>query len=373
MEPNSTVAPAQPAATPAAPPPTAPTPTPPPPPPASAPVAAAPGSGASGGMGTGGQPTPAPSSQGAAGVQGFGAANSPATQAAGAATASPAAIDWEARARQYEQQLSQQAHFAQLGYQQWQRTQQQQPAQPQVPPPPPSVFGVAEFDHNMLSMLRRDENGQIVATPGAPPGLAAQYERYVQTRADAERRFWSNPLSLFESGPVKDYIGKMVTEQARQLLDQHRQVQTAQSIVSQHYKDFVVHDPSGRPVYDYTADGQRTERLTPEGQYYIEQANDARSMGISDPQRIHKYAMERVQIAKWQLQQQQQAAAQQGQQTAQQFATAPAAAAPATPAAHTPNVASHPAAPQTLEQKMLQMFRQGGYTDERLMSEMTQR
>jgi len=169
-------------------------------------------------------------------------------------------------------------------------------------------------------------------------------------------------------------VEKIAEQRAQALIQQRQQQDAARQIVQSNYKTFVEHDPSGRPVYEFV-NGQQQERLTPQGRFYVEQAQEARERGLKDPTHIHEYAMGRLQLALMHVHAQQSQQVQQGQQAAQQFAQSQPhqPAANLNPAAHTPNVSAAPQSAMTLEQKMLQMFKQGGYTDQRLMDEMTQR
>lgn len=378
MEPNLST-PAAPATAPAAPP--SPAPQTAPPAPVSAPaVSGSPGT--SGGTGTGGLPTPAPSVPGAAAgtpvapPTGFNAGASPATQAANPA-AVPAAVDWQARFNELNQQVQSQQHLYQLGFQAWQRAQGgNAPAAPQTPAAPeqPNVFGIPKFDHSLVQFLGRDENGQVVAKPGAPPDLVAKFTAYAEARQRAEREFFDDPMK-FLGDHVANAAKKIAEEQATTRLQEYQQQQVRQQIVTQHYKDFVEHGPDGRPVWEFNPQtGGMQEKLSPAGRFYAQRANEYRSRGINDPQYLHEMAFRDLQLAIYQQQQQQLGAAQAGQQVNQQFVQNANQPGPLpTPATVTPQTApaNQPITAATINQRMAEMLRGSGINDQNLMQMMS--
>lgn len=376
MDPNLTT-PAAPANAPAATP--SPAPQTAPPAPTSAPaVSGSPGT--SGGTGTGGLPTPAPSVSGVAAAvpatapNGFNAGASPATQAANPA-ASPAAVDWQARYNELNQQVQSQQHLYQLGFQQWQRAQQggAQPAQPQQPAAEqPNVFGIPKFDHGLMQFLAKDENGNVVAKPGAPPDAVARFTAYAEARQRAEREFFDDPMK-FLGKYITENAQKVAQEQAQARLQEYQQQQVRQQIVSQHFRTFVEHDANGQPVMEFDPrSGTTVEKLSPAGRFYGQRANQYREWGITDPARIHEMAFRDLQLAIYSEQQRQQAGVQAGQQAAQQFVQPQTAPQP-TPGTHAPGVnpAAQPVTAATINQRMMDMLRGAGVSDQSLMQQMS--
>ncbi len=116
-------------------------------------------------------------------------------------------------ARHYEHQARQ--LYAQQ--QQWQAAQeqsrQQQAAQQQQQNK--TKWAPPEYDPGWRQLLKQDEQGNLVAIPGAAPDLPQKYLNYIQWEADTRHKLLSDP-----GGFLKDHIRDYVREQAQEIVTQ---------------------------------------------------------------------------------------------------------------------------------------------------------
>ena len=346
------------------------------------------------------QPVAAPSTPASVGgvpTPAVGASGPPAAAAPVAAPAvtQPVESPELARIRQeraeFEAQVARLMPWAQRGYQ----ASLQQPASPAAPATPTpaapktNIFGVPELDPQVQQYLMQDAQGNVVATPDAPPGVIAAYRAHQQALGNALKKIATNPEEAF--APLIEKFKTTAVEQAKKdvLAEQEkaRNAHVAEQIVERNGEWLFEKDPSGnRIIVHDPLTGQAHYKRTEGGEWWAKAADHLMKQGITDPTTVDTYARAYAFQQAWQkaeqLRQQEQAGAggQQNGQVVQAVAQAPGASPPqipipdvrqaflnripgALPGAHTPNGTR--AVPDTrhldIRQAMLQNLQAAGY------------
>ncbi len=195
---------------------------------------------------------------------------------------------WEQREqelRRYQEDVQRLSPLAQIGYQHWTQ-QQQQPRTPAAQPEAKHPWGVPQFDRNLTKFLSRDAQGNIVASPYAPPGLAAQYEAWQSAREQALEKLLDDPVGTVW-GAIEERVKAAAAETSGSRLQQTQHQAYAQQYVQQNadwlYDKAAGYDPlTGEP------------RLSPAGRQYLQAVQDLRAAGMTDPVRLSRTAEQLV-------------------------------------------------------------------------------
>lgn len=348
-----------------------------PPPPASPPTVPASGPGTSGTVPASGttNPTPAVPQTAPVSVPGFNAGSSPATQAT--QPTMPAAAQQPDFGTQFQQQfgmgIDQAKLLLSMGYQAYQRA--GQPASPPPaaaqPPTPANPFGLPQFDHRLLSLVGKDQNGNLVPLPGAPPDAVVKIQEYQEAFRKAQQDFFTDPMKAL--APLIQQEAQKVAQQLYQQQYQQQQTATFAEQTVQENKDwlFEKNAQGGVQMRFDPATGREVAILTPLGNFYNQQLLAARQSGIENPQARHQYAIAQVQNALYQQRLQQLQAPAAGQQAAQQFVQTQAQHPPA--AAPAPAVIPVQPTQTSLRDAMRASFQQNGLSDDAVVQQINRR
>lgn len=211
---------------------------------------------------------------------------------AAAAALLESTTQWLTRAQQAQQAAEQQAawYYQQLANQQA-MAQQQQPVQQAEPAK--SKWEAPEYDPGWSAMLTRDENGHIVAKPGADPTLPAKYIKWQQHQAKVAERLATDPAGFLEE------LGYVSWETAQQRFqdqlvnwqNQFLEQQVLNQRIQENLGWMVEVDQNQRPVVD-----PQTGRYRPTvwGNKFYNYLTEAQSRGIGTPEAQFEYARRSV-------------------------------------------------------------------------------
>lgn len=190
--------------------------------------------------------------------------------------------------QEYARQLATYQHYLQQL-----QAQQQQAAQP-APAPAPSQgedwWKPPQWNEADLQFLARDEKGNIVAAPGAPPDLPFKYQQYQRWQAETMAKFLRDPIGTIRPGlekVVRETAEKIAAEKLqgydeRQYATQFVQGQQAWMYELDQNKQ-PLRDTFGRPV------------LSPAGQAFASYVQYAQgTLGIRDVRQQQQYAQAMV-------------------------------------------------------------------------------
>jgi hypothetical protein len=202
-------------------------------------------------------------------------------------------------ARQYLQNRDQ--------FTQWQRAQQAEEAKKKADQPKPwysEWFTPPEYNPAWERMITTDANGNLVAVPGAPPGVVEKYQAYRQSRSELADKFMSNPYEFMEPA-VKHLAQQIAQQEVQKHLQQYRDQNFA--------KEFVTQQASW--LYDRTQDGNlRYQQIVDPGtgrvvqqpvlstwgaklrDYVMEESQRQGQRGYSDLDEQQRNALTRVQL-----------------------------------------------------------------------------
>lgn len=270
-----------------------------------------------------------------------------------------AQLDELAQLRQWRQRSE---PLVNLGYQQYladqqarraqaEKDQQAQANQPWVKLP--------EFNRDHLQFIARDEHGNIVAKPGAPPDLVQRYQDF---QKEYERLSWdmvTNPQKVLAE-PVRRLAEQIANEVVQKHLGGFQEQQQVQAILRQSEAWMFATDAAGNRV------------VTPQGRRYHEIVCELDTGGVKNSQLLHQIAVERLQnealMARYRQEQAGQQAGVAGDAAKQQFLIAAADGRAASPGPATPPSAAPPATPAlpgepqpSLRDALLRAFEQNGY------------
>jgi hypothetical protein len=164
---------------------------------------------------------------------------------------------------------------------------QAQPAQGKEP-----WWKVPEWDENYSKFLRKDASGNVVAIPGADPGLPLKYQAYQQWQQETYEKLLRDPIGTLKPG-LEELIEAKATEIAKRHLGQYGDHELAQRYV--HSQPWMFRtDESGQQVIN-----QHTGRpdLSDAGRRFAQYVQYAeRTLGIRDIQSQARYAQDQVQL-----------------------------------------------------------------------------
>lgn len=156
---------------------------------------------------------------------------------------------------------------------------------PQQPRKDSKWWNPPEFNPSWRGLVSRDESGNLVTTPGAPPDVLPKYLAYEQYRRDFADRFLSNPEEAL-SPLIQEKASSIAQEIVNSHLSQMREEHQAGTFLREnaswlHQRDQnggLVRDYSGRPV------------LSPAGRQFRSYVEEAEQIGIQGVAAQERYA-----------------------------------------------------------------------------------
>lgn len=190
---------------------------------------------------------------------------------------------------QYGQQYLQQASAPQQQQQQYEEPVQEAPPEPVYEEEEVSAWAPPEFDKGWDSLLRVDSRTgtYVPINEHVSPVVAQKANEYRTWLRDQGQRFWNNPYDFMKEG-LTDWVADVADSVVEQRMGQQSTNDQVTDFLSQNANRFYMLDQMGNIQYDPNT-GQ--EYLTQEGQALKHYATEARSGGMSDPQRIQEYAL----------------------------------------------------------------------------------
>jgi len=166
--------------------------------------------------------------------------------------------------------------------------QQQQPKKADPDKPDPLArYKAPEFNQQWLSMVEKDEQGNLRLRPGADPAILPKLHAYQNHQAEVVRQMTSDP-----AGYLKDLVENIAAEKAQSLFQEQFQKIQGDQYVNTFLKDnsgwLLQQDSQGRVVQN-PATGQAM--LTPAGGRFLHYMQEAEQLGIANPVAQERYAM----------------------------------------------------------------------------------
>lgn len=223
------------------------------------------------------------------------------------------AIQALAKTWQEHQQLQRLAPAAQAyvqdrdQYTAWKRAQEEEARKKQAEQPKPwwnQYWNPPEYNPAWQTMVRQDENGNLVPVPGAPIGVVEKVQQYQAYRREMADKLMSNPFQFFEE-PVKHLATQVAQEMVQKNLQQYRDQMSAREFVNRESQWLYEHDQNGQRrfqsvVNPQTGSLEQQPVLSPLGQklrdYVTEEARRQQSRGYYDLEEQQRNAMTRVQL-----------------------------------------------------------------------------
>lgn len=163
-----------------------------------------------------------------------------------------------------------------------------QPAAPAAPESadPLAAFKGPAYDPRWLSMVKKDEQGNIVPLPGVDPTVVPKLMAALQHRQTIMEKFADNPM---------EFIQPLVQQQAKTLLEQHSQSmmgqfqerQQQEQFLSQNASWLFARDSAGNPVMNPQTGGYVPTR---EGLAFYNHVRRAESLGIKSAKAQEEFA-----------------------------------------------------------------------------------
>lgn len=194
--------------------------------------------------------------------------------------------------------------FSRFLQEQQRAAQQPAPVNPQQPKSwKQQIWNPPEFNPSWMSMLKRDEQGNLALQPGVPPDVLPKYQAYQQYRQEFAEKFLNNPIDTME--PIIQQIVRAEAQQlVQQSVSQQRDHQFANSFVQENTSWLYERDAMGnvaqQQIFNPTT-GQYSlapvmsawgQRFT---QYVQQEAADQQRRGYMDVQRQQQVAMAMIQ------------------------------------------------------------------------------
>lgn len=157
-----------------------------------------------------------------------------------------------------------------------------------------------EFDPNWVSMLTRDDKGNVTAIPGAPADIALKYQRYEQWRRAEVDKLIANPFKYMEPA-IRHLAGEMAQQTAQQSVGSYREQVEAQGFIQKHSDWLFAQDASGQPKSESrfnpeTGRHDSQKVLSDKGKMFVERLRDYAQQGLN-PEQQQKFAFNDVRIA----------------------------------------------------------------------------
>jgi len=176
--------------------------------------------------------------------------------------------------QQYQQVVPYAQEYLQnrQAFSEWQKS-QAEAAQKQANPEPPKWWNPPQVKDTWKSFIVQDENGSQTIDPNAPLEAQAALREYQAYTADFARRLVTDPENA-----LKPLVEQVATQKAQELVQQQLGQYQAQSYVSS------LEQQNADWLYDENGNETQEARAV---RGYIDQA---RQLGIQDPQARWKYA-----------------------------------------------------------------------------------
>ena len=158
-----------------------------------------------------------------------------------------------------------------------------------------------EYDPTWVTQLKRNEDGSIVALPGAPADLPMKYQRYQQWRQAEVDKFIGNPFKYMEPA-IKHLAGQIAAEQAQSNVGSYKDQVEAQGFIQQHSdwlfeNDSVTGGARQQSRFNAQTGKYDTQKvLSGNGKLFVERMQDYQRQGLS-PQQQQQFAFNDVRIA----------------------------------------------------------------------------
>lgn len=267
----------------------------------------------------------------------------------------------------------------------WKRQQeaeaQKQRAQDPQQPWYAKWFTPPEYNPAWERQITTDANGNIVAVPGAPPGVVEKYLNYRQHRQELAEKFMSNPYQFIEE-PVKHLAQQMAEQAVQKHLQQYQDQNFAKDFVNQQASWLYDRDQTGNVRVQQVLD-PNTGRFVNQPvlsqwgaklrDYVMEESQRQQNRGYSDLQEQQRNALMRVQLeyAISRVNELEKGApsapaappATPRQEANSRFLNTNGGLRPSSPATP-PNINPPSQPPKDLTERMRERFKQAGVTDE---------
>lgn len=185
----------------------------------------------------------------------------------------------------YRRQLDEARQLAQYGHLYLQQQQQPKPADK---PDPLARYKAPEFNPAWLSMVEKDEQGNLRVRPGsgADPAIIPKLHAYQNHQAEVAQQLTRDPV-----GFLKDMVENIAAEKAQALVQEQFQRHQSEQYVNSFLRDnsswLLQQDSQGRIVQN-PATGQAM--LTPAGTRFLHYMQEAERYGITNPAAQEAYA-----------------------------------------------------------------------------------
>lgn len=174
-----------------------------------------------------------------------------------------------------------------------------------------------EYDPAWENLVTIDANtGQYVpVNEHVNPEVAQRANDYRGWLKQQGRDFWNNPFDFMKGG-LEGWVRDIVTDHVGAAVDQNNTDRNVDSFLASNRDRFYLTDNSGNVQYDPNTGA---ELLTPQGQSLKHHADEARQLGLHEPNKIQAYALNMLERDLYASQANQQYYAQQPQQQQQTF------------------------------------------------------
>jgi hypothetical protein len=178
------------------------------------------------------------------------------------------------------------------------------PAAPQEQSWDQGFWNPPEFNPAWEKLLKRDEQGNIVAVPGAPPDIVPKFLAYAQYQNDFVERFRSSPTKTLQ--PIIDARAEQIAEKAiKKHLAALQETQATQQFLQEHSSWLYEKDANGQvrhepQVHPITGVMQNVPVLSSHGKKFQEEAariaQQQQKRGYSDIEEQKRLAMQQIQL-----------------------------------------------------------------------------
>ncbi len=188
------------------------------------------------------------------------------------------------QARTHLQELQQQAQYAQ----------QQAAKQQAAPAPKPSKYDKLEYDPEWESMLKQDDDGNLVPrSPYIDPSVATKYQSYVKSQKQRLMELAQDPAGFMREA-LGDYLQETIGNTIQERLGEDRRIQVEQQFASQAINNYQPYLFATDTNGNYVTDQNGSRVLSAQGHIYANAVAEAVQSGIQDTQAQHYIALGRI-------------------------------------------------------------------------------